>query len=680
MNVLVLLCSSGSKDPPVLEFDPKQVCYQPPFPYFFKEPYGRFFRKFRELDITSSEESGNCLFLCFSHGYYNKKKYWRKLKSNLAQYVENRIRKQDSEGLGWLLGPSLTWRTEVQEVLSVLKTDGAWGNLSHIMLFEIRYNCAVYVWRENVEDLSLFECIKTPRNKYPEGSLPTVIHLRNHGDVHYTFLEPNRNYTGHVERSPSWCKGLPNVQVLLSPPASAFEVLGSPMKELPQTFTELHHEPQDLSLKFEDDHDEALGSYTDDLPSQNFDSQKSFTSSGRSSKSGRPSHQNFMQKLTHVDLMENVAYQLGKSGYCCTQNCLFIYRDVDGTPVLKSSSLPDPLHCIAYCRRLSTKQGEKERGRFIFEQYKQGFCDVEQFTDEILCMELHQDSQDFERNSVVLGKRKRVDFRMFLPIEDRRYPVCRKAFDVCFGVSERMSRRFRSSIKKTGSSADTGKERSGKMKKVATENPETRELSDVALTAVTYIRVYSEQWGEKMPHKEETRISFTRNFVYDRYRTQYQRSKDLEDAVSNKEIVSLTYFYKLWNDYCANIGRARWKGDHCICNDCMKFAQADSNPSLSNAEKLEKKAEFAKHLATVQASRLAYAQRREFARLNPNQFMSIICDATRTSRYYLISTQSPRLKTQRVSNTSSTKLWEFESTPLASGTTSMSHHPSKEMK
>jgi len=545
-HVCLLFCSPSSKEPVIIEFDPKQVCYQPPFPYFLKEPCGRFENKFRERDMTSSEESGNCLFICLSLGYYEKKKYWRKLKSELLQYVEKEMSKDGAQGMMWLFGRSMTWRTELQEVLSVLGTDGAWGNLSHILLFEMRFNCAVYVWREDVEDPSLFECIKTPRQvHYRDGTLPKVIHLRNYGDVHYTHLEPNRNYTGHVERSSSSCKGVPHVEVLLSPPQNAFEVLGSPMRVLPRTSTEPYDGPQNLALLFEDDHDHALDSLPDDIPSQNFDSQRSFSSSGNTSRSGRPSHLNYMQKLTHVDLMENISYHLGKSGYCCSQNCLVVQRDLDGTSVLKSSTLQDPLHCIAYCRRLSTKQGEKERGRFIFEQYKQGFCDVERSTEQVLEMELVQNSQEQDQNSVVLGKRKRVEFRMFLPIEDRRYPVCRKAFDVCFGVSEAMSRRFRKAIADKGSSAVTGKELKGKMKKVAAENPETRELTDVALTAVTYIRVYCEQWGEKMPHKEETRISFTRNFVYDRYRTQYQRSKNYEDAVGNKEIILLQTLERL---------------------------------------------------------------------------------------------------------------------------------------
>jgi hypothetical protein len=127
------------------------------------------------------------------------------------------------------------------------------------------------------------------------------------------------------------------------------------------------------------------------------------------------------------------------------------------------------------------------------------------------------------------------------------------------------------------------------------------------------------------------RIAFPKIVVFNEYKTKLtpeKSSSSTYDPTEDDGIVSESTFYKLWNNYCSNISQARWKGEHCICNECKRHAHIDSNPRLSNKEKLESRLQFQEHLKTVAMSREAYSFRRQKAWDNPARFMSLIIDGT----------------------------------------------------
>lgn len=161
------------------------------------------------------------------------------------------------------------------------------------------------------------------------------------------------------------------------------------------------------------------------------------------------------------------------------------------------------------------------------------------------------------------------------------------------------------------------------------EDPETRHLPERDLQAISYIQVFCERFGEKMPNMDETRINFPKIFVYEEYKRRYSDSgKKNYDSTNLDVCVSESQFYKLWDDYSANISPCRWKGDHCVCDICKRFAQIICNPTLSNSQKLEEKEKKRTHMKTVESCRMSYHYRRQLSCDSPAQYMSIICDAT----------------------------------------------------
>lgn len=233
-----------------------------------------------------------------------------------------------------------------------------------------------------------------------------------------------------------------------------------------------------------------------------------------------------------------------------------------------------------------------------------------------------------------------------------RADVCEKCFTFVYGVSERMNRRFKADIRDSGGEAIHPSVLKRIIHSISEESPETKMLSDSEYHAVAFIREFCERLGESMPHtaQEVIRISFPRKHVYEAY------CNILEDANASAAInsqrragrpLSDSIFYRLWNDHCAHIELARWKGDFAICDECKRFAQKEASPHLSESEKKQNRVDFKRHLKTVQTCRMGYYDRQMKAIVHPNTYLSMIIDGCDLILRYCLILRRARAKRRK---------------------------------
>jgi hypothetical protein len=202
-----------------------------------------------------------------------------------------------------------------------------------------------------------------------------------------------------------------------------------------------------------------------------------------------------------------------------------------------------------------------------------------------------------------------------------------------------MSRRFKADIRYSKGDGVHVSTLRQIIREVAEEAPETRILSESELFAVAFIKEYCERTGENIPNRalEIIRISYPKKYVYEAYRNMF--ADPILTAEENKnrragKALCISKFYDLWNDHCAHIELARWKGDFAMCDECKKFAKVEASSHTSAAEKKANRIAFKRHLRTVQCCRMGYYDRQMKAILHPNTYMSLIidgCDSNTTT-------------------------------------------------
>lgn len=559
---------------------------------------------------------GRCLFRSIAKAYHQHEKYYEKVRATMCAWAEKHLLPDDSKHP--LCGTwSLQERRELVRRLRNAKNPKSaedWGTNHMVWIAEYVYNIRTYIWLKPQPKENCRYCIDTyPHPTGPIGTARKVIHLLYNGVDHFDALQPNTMLPNNEYRS---C-GSVYEQHFLDVDEDAADSVGL-----------------ELDLKSSSPEEELFALHESTTPSQNslkrsetISSCVSENQSSNDSNSSRKSYKDFLQSVLVTDLVSDVLGRLPESGRCCSDNCIHAVQlshgTTDGrsdgtTQVLRSSKIPNVEEVIRTCRESSARMGCTERSKWLFEQYRKGFRMAESDGPVCFAMPLPfctAESQT-EGGSIVF-KNAQVD-------------VCLCAFKAIYCVSKSMDWRFRKSLTDRGVSAVLDKDIRDCIHRVSSDKPECRDLSAAELQAIAYIKVFCERTGEKMPHKKEytIRISYPKKIVYDGYKNTFLGPDDdpADDRKQPGKPLGLSKFYELWNDHCAYIQQAKWKGDFAICDICKQHAQIDCNPYVSEEEKVQNRLQFQKHLAKVQWARKDYAVRQQLAMEHPSYYMSMIID------------------------------------------------------
>lgn len=581
----------------VVEFDPTCARFESfPYPYFEKEPAGRFWKKFKKFETSAD---GNCMFQALSIGYFDNKKYWKKHVKNAM--LEKILRFSFLE-LSRLYG--LKSEQEVNEkhskVIAVLSTDNFWGFLDHLALFEKCFNAAVWTW---VQKDGLFQVHRKPQVDN-NATLPKFLHLLHEGGdredncTHWSLLKPNVDFIEGTQRSSS--QGFFDEDEMLSISDGLSDLCEEDFETLMDETDHFRNSDADI--------------LTEELLQQNIldlSVNDSFFTPTETSISSRPSNLQFQRNLTMLDLLELLSTKLGTAGVCCERNCLELFRYENNGFQIKSSFTSTPLESITKCRNFTKQLSQKDRSEFVENSYKAGF-------------------------QRCVKDPKKHTFSMFVLMEnDERVQVCRKTFDLCYGITHSMSARTRRRIAEDGIGSVGKRKMLSFVKATGDEEPESTSVGFLGYEICAFIRSFCEGRGERMPHSEETRISFPKRLVFEAFRNQRKKMYG-----SDAEGVDESKFYKIWNSYCADITKTRWKGDFAVCDVCKKSAQVDVNPYSSSEVRRNNKTSLRRHLKSVELMRHSYAYRRQKAIDYPSTYMSIIIDGCDSN-----TTTLPNIKT-----------------------------------
>lgn len=561
-----------------------------PYPYFEREPEHRFWQKFERVETNPD---GSCMFQALSLGYHDKKKYWRNDKARICQWLLN-LNKDELAVVYGIKSPEELVQKHTS-VRAVLEDDRAWGTLDHLNLYERFFNCAIWTWTEAEDGFVIHRKPQVDNNKFK----PKFINLlhEKYGNSrtcnHYVFLKPNTVYSFPTRRCGTVCS---EVEIFVE----ESDVDVGTQEEVLDLLENVSDVPDNDSFAVFPDLPALAKDFQAEPPSDLVSYETQNTSSTSTS---RPSNEMFQASLTGCDMLEAVSAHLGVKGFCCPSKCLNLVKALQGPFVLQSSISNAPVELITYSRQYTRTLNQGGRSDFVEKSYKNGFEKCE-------------------------GENEKPNFKMFVHRDNNvRLPVCWKAFDFFYGVSKSMSFRTRKRISEEGLGATRKRKASAFVTEATSKDPESRHLTEEGYEITAFIRVYCESRGDKMPHSEEIRICFSKVYVLKAYQQQLQE-KGKSGKVDEKK------FYWLWNTYCADIRKARWKGDFAICDVCKACVQKESNPYTSEKEKIENKVSLCRHLRSVELMRHAYAIRRQKAMSFPSTFMSIIidgCDSNTTT-------------------------------------------------
>ena len=98
------------------------------------------------------------------------------------------------------------------------------------------------------------------------------------------------------------------------------------------------------------------------------------------------------------------------------------------------------------------------------------------------------------------------------------------------------------------------------------------------------------------------------------------------------------HFVKVWKRDCPHI-KIRRHTKHAICAICEKFNE-DMSAARRDSERAPLKAAQVQHLKEARAERLAYHEKRERARNQPDKYLSLIIDGADQSNFALPHTHT----------------------------------------
>lgn len=631
------------------EFDPRAPPFLAPYPRYADIPGKEFYRKF---SVTDVQADGQCFFRCIALGFHENEKYHRRVKQRMLNWFDN--------GSGLLYdkimrtftvedGDRQAHRNRLLHSKPTWDPD-EWGSTSLLPIAEALYDIRVFVWTAPCHGNGHFRCTRRPY-PYLSGNVNhrpvKVLHLLFVRGNHFQLLSPNRDYVEGSERTTRTA----HTGLSASSAAAYIDLTETLLATTPsvaghlQTPSTLMSLPSDI-CPMEECYDDACSTAS----SEDYTLTRSSTVASHSS---RLSHESYSKKaLSCGNIVEQFRSQNFKNNRCCDKKCLQLctsyltethFGSANVTSALLSDVFEKPLDILHSCREEMMRKKHRERSSWLFDKYKAA-CRVVPSDKETEPANIVFETFIVECNLLTASGVVRI-----------RQEVCEKAFNFVYGVSSSMRTRYKSLIRECGGDNPINPRT---MRKIihdfADQMPETRELSDAEHFAVAFINTYCEMYGEYIPNQalEVLRISFPKKHVYEAYRRLFaddNTSYD-KDPASNKRIgkpLCDSKFYRLWKNHAAHIELARWKGDFAICDECQKYARNDSSPHLSNKERKDNRVLFKRHLKTCQLCRKGYYDRQVKAILNPNSYMSIICDGCDSN-----TTTLPNMKTQSKSEQS----------------------------
>lgn len=360
----------------------------------------------------------------------------------------------------------------------------------------------------------------------------------------------------------------------------------------------------------------------------------------------RPDQMSFVTNITKINPVQSFLEIIGGKydRPCCEKGCFFVKKaylreddremgsgagESDFVPVLSSSVLEAPTEVVMQRRQFIGLKSQKERSIWVEEQLRSCWLSASHPSsserpevEDASQTNSGSNTESQSNTTQTCQSRAENDKRDILPTVEficprsgtrRRHNVCSRAWMFIHGVSRRM---YYTKLKSMRNEEKSISQINSAISKATESHPECADLSAETLELIAFVREFAAQFGEHNPTSQETRINFDRVYIYECFQKRYPERK----------IMSLSNFYKIWNNYLADIRKCAWKGDHLKCDTCLALAKEDCNPHLSQAEHERIRIALQDHRATVLECRQEYWRRRERGKRYPETFLSIIID------------------------------------------------------
>lgn len=583
-----------------------------------------FAKVFHVKDVKGD---GQCFFRAIAMGYQENEKYHARVKDKMRKWM---LTKED-DALHKRLRKSYyhfpgDWEAHLRRLQSSSPTTdpALWGCDTLQPVAEAAFDIRIFIWSSPIHGNAHYRLNWRPYPHHSPSVVPKkVLHLLNVADAHYQLLVPNSNYVSSkraqvdVHETSSVLSVSTQKSALsdsLTPSARMSSAIDDAKSISPNCSQDELKEWTQNEVYSEDEDDFTILR------------RRASTNSSHTSGGSRKCYNDYnRENVMCADIAQQYKTFLGDcQSVCCSKGCLRYSKrkgpsaDCDSYYVMQSDIFEHAEEMLRTCRRNISLRKERERSKWIQHKYMDA-CRTFTAADgkqELLFSNFTVEFEASNDENALIKK-----------------DVCEKAFNFIYCVSDSMRWRIKSNIRQQKGLALSDKDLRRTIREIANEDPDTRELSPAEYYAVSFIKDYCECFGELIPNRalEVVRISFHKKHVYEAYKNTFQceDTKDQKkDDIYKRPGKPLcdSKFYRLWNDHCAHIELARWKGDFAICDDCKRFAQIDSNPNLSAAEKKENRLNCKRHLRTVQVCRMGYYERQAKAMLHPNNYMSIIID------------------------------------------------------
>ena len=146
---------------------------------------------------------------------------------------------------------------------------------------------------------------------------------------------------------------------------------------------------------------------------------------------------------------------------------------------------------------------------------------------------------------------------------------------------------------------------------------------------ISFLVRLSEDCSDRMPNKPEVHLPFfRRSDVYNHFVNEYNR------LYPSQSIPASSYFMRVWRQSVDHI-KVRRTHAFTVCDECEQLRRALHAAVLKSQPTegiLEKKA---RHIKFVNQERLAYACKRDRARMDPTRYLSVIIDGADQSAFGL---------------------------------------------
>ncbi len=146
---------------------------------------------------------------------------------------------------------------------------------------------------------------------------------------------------------------------------------------------------------------------------------------------------------------------------------------------------------------------------------------------------------------------------------------------------------------------------------------------------ISFLMRLSEDCSDRMPNRPEVHLPFFRRCdVYELF------TKEHSSLYPGRTVPSVPYFMRIWRQ-CTDHIKVRHNHGFTVFNECEQLRRALNDAVVKSLPTSQIMAQKSKHNEYVRAERLSYALRRDRARLNPSEKLSIIVDGADQSAFGL---------------------------------------------